>query len=193
MRTWLTWVIVLGFGVMVALTAWIQEIAAPPAGPSPEAATREPDSVLEAFRITMHTVDGQPRYRLDGPRLSHYPDDDSSHLEAPFLTVFDTTEEPVWTVASETGWLGSGGDELLLNGPVTLERLPGPGRPPLRIETSDLRIEPKNDFAETDQPVRVTGTNFVVDAVGADARLFDEGSLINLKTRVRGHHEPNRR
>jgi lipopolysaccharide export system protein LptC len=193
MRTWLTWVIVIGFGVMVALTARIQEIASPPAEPPGDAAGRQPDSVLEEYRITLHAVDGRPRYRLVGPRLSHYPDDDSNHLEEPHLTVFAAADDPSWTVASETGWLGPGGDELLLNGPVTLERLPGNGRRPLRIDTSDLRVEPKNDFAETDRPVHVTGTDYVIDAVGADARLFDEGSLINLKTRVKGRrHVSNR-
>lgn len=192
MRRGLTWLIVLGFGVLVVMTAWIQEIAAPPAEAPPTATPRAPDSVLENYDITLHAEDGRPRYHLTGPRMSHYPDDDSNHLVAPLLTVFAAPDDPSWTVAAETGWLGPGGDELLLNGPVELRRLPGPGRTALRIDTFDLRVEPKNDFAETTRPVRVTSAETVIDAVGADARLFDQGSLIHLKSQVRGVHEPTR-
>ena len=80
MKTWLTWVIVLGFGIVIVATDWIQELVAPE--PEPGAVdTRLPDSILEDYRITLHAEDGQPRYLLAGPRLSHYPDDDSNRLE----------------------------------------------------------------------------------------------------------------
>jgi lipopolysaccharide export system protein LptC len=189
MRTWLTWLIVVGFGVALALTDWIQQLATPTSAP-PAAVERTPDSVLESYRITLHAEDGQPRYRLRGPRLSHYPDDDSNLLDQPHLTVYAAAQDPAWTVAAASGRLSAGGDELLLNGPVTLERLPGPDRPPLRIDTRDLRVEPHNDLAETAQPVRITAEDYVVDAVGATARLFDSGSLVDLHSQVRGRHDP---
>src|SRR5210317_1584871 len=99
MKTWLTWLIVLGFGIVIVATDWIQELGAPP----PEAGwvdDRQPDSVLESYRITLHAEDGQPRYLLAGPRLSHYPDDDSNRLEAPHLTVYASANDPAWTVAA---------------------------------------------------------------------------------------------
>lgn len=189
MRTWLTWTIVVGFGVVLALTDWLQELTAPPSTP-PAATIRAPDSVLEAYHVTLHAEDGQPRYRLRGPRLSHYPDDDSNLLEQPVLTVYAAADDPSWTVIAASGLLSAGGDELLLSGPVTIERLPGPDRPPLRIDTRDLRVEPHNDLAETAQPVRITAEDYVVDAVGATARLFDHSSLVDLHSQVRGRHDP---
>ena len=188
-RTWLTWLIVFGFGVVLAVTDWIQELATPGITPSVDT-TRAPDSVLEDYRITLHAEDGQPRYHLTGPRLSHFPDDDSNLLDRPQLTVYASAHDPAWTVDAESGLLTAGAEELLLNGPVILERLPGPDRPPLRIDTRDLRIEPDNDLAETTQPVRITGENYVVDAVGARARLYDQGSLVELHSQVRGRHDP---
>ncbi len=189
MRTWLTWLIVLGFGVAVVATDWIHRLVVP--APEPEV-TRDgqPDSVLEDYRITLHAEDGRPRYHLTGPRLSHYPEDDSNLLEQPHLTVFAAADDPAWTVAAERGRLSSGAEELLLEGEVTLTRLPGPDRPPLRIDTRDLRVEPHRDRAETDQAVRVTGERYVVDAVGARATLHDSGPLVELFSQVRGRHEP---
>jgi lipopolysaccharide export system protein LptC len=189
MRASLTWLIVLGFAVVMVVTDWIQELATPDAKP-PVTEARAPDSVLEDYRITLHAEDGQPRYHLAGPRLSHFPDDDSNLLDQPRLTVYASAHDPAWTVDAESGLLAAGADELLLNGPVTLERLPGPDRPPMRIDTSDLRIEPDNDLAETTQPVRITGEDYVVDAVGARARLYDQGSLVELHSQVRGRHDP---
>ena len=189
MRTWLTWVIVLGFGVVIVATDWLQELVTPP--PEPGAVEdRQPDSVLETYRITLHAEDGQPRYLLAGPRLSHFPDDDSNRLEAPHLTVYASAGDPAWTVAAEHGRLSSGAEELLLEGAVTLQRLPGPDRPPMRIDTHDLRVWPHQDAAETARPVRITGEQYVVDAVGARAHLFDEGPLVELHSQVRGRHDP---
>ena len=189
MKAWLTWVIVLGFGIVIVATDWIQELVAPEPEPG-TVDTRLPDSVLEDYRIMLHAEDGQPRYLLAGPRLSHYPDDDSNRLEEPHLTVYASANDPAWTVAAEHGQLSSGAEELLLEGEVTLERLPGPERPPMRIDTRDLRVWPQRDVAETEQPVRITGEHYVVDAVGARTHLYDEGPLVELHNQVRGRHEP---
>lgn len=189
MRVWLTWLIVLAFGIAIVASEWLHELAAP-AEKVAAPGDRLPDSVLEQYRITLHAEDGQPRYRLVGPRLSHFADDDSNHLEQPHLTVFAAADDPAWTVAAESGALASGAEELLLAGEVTLERLPGPDRPAMRIDTRDLRIEPQNDVAETAQPVRITGEDYVVDAVGARAELHDEGPLVELHSQVRGRHDP---
>ena len=44
----------------------------------------------------------------------------------------------------------------------------------MRIDTRDLRVWPQRDVAETEQPVRITGEHYVVDAVGARTHLYDE-------------------
>ncbi|MDX1593436.1 MAG: LPS export ABC transporter periplasmic protein LptC [Gammaproteobacteria bacterium] len=189
MRTWLTWLIALGFGIVVVATDWLHEMTAPPQDGKMDDAQR-PDSIIEDYLVTLHAEDGQPRYRLAGPRLSHYPHDDSNRLERPHLTVYEQVNDPAWTVEAERGFLSSGAEELLLAGPVTLERLPGTNRPPLRIDTRDLTIHPRQDLAETEAPVKITGPDYVVDAVGARAKLYDEGPLVELHSRVRGRHEP---
>jgi len=190
MRSWRTWLIVVLFGLVLAFSAWLQEFATRPLAPT-VAVGRVPDHVLEGYRVALHSTDGSPRYRLSGPRLSHYPDEDSAELEAPSLTLYEAGS-PAWTADAEHGTLTNGADRVLLGGAVTLRRLPAPGVTALQIETRDLRLEPDRDLAETDQPVHITGEHFVVDAIGLRVRLVDGSRVIELLSQVRGRHDPIR-
>ncbi|HEY5791306.1 MAG TPA: LPS export ABC transporter periplasmic protein LptC [Gammaproteobacteria bacterium] len=166
MRSWRTLLVALLFGLVVAYSAWLQELDAPLA--REERAGDTPDHVLEGYRVAQYAPDGSPRYRLTGPQLRHFPGDERTELEAPELTLYDAAG-PAWSALAERGELSAGAERVLLGGAVTLQRLPGAQRSALTVETRDLRLEPEADLAETDQPVRITGPRYVVDAVGLRA------------------------
>jgi lipopolysaccharide export system protein LptC len=180
--------VVVGFGLLVVFSAWLQELASRPE-PAPGPASRLPDSVLEGYRIDLHNPEGTPRYRVTGPRLSHFKDDASTLLEKPETTVFEAGAA-VWRARAGRGLVSADATLITLAEGVVLERLPGAEREALRVATDTLRIEPPRDLAETAAPVRITAPRYQVDAVGMRVRLVGGYRIIDLHSQVRARHAP---
>ena len=142
----------------------------------------------------LHTIRGT-RYR-DPERwftgidvMRHFPDDESTELTRPQMLLL-APGKPPWRVRSETGWISSGGALILLQGEVHIEREAGEGVRPLHLVTRDLRVQPKDEYAETDQPVRVESGANRVESIGLQAWLR-EPVRIKLLADVRGYYEAN--
>ncbi len=147
---------------------------------------RSVDYYLRDLDFVTYSAQGDPARALKAPELRHYPDDDSTELDAPRLVVFKPGRPP-WRVRSDSGWVSSNGELLRLQGRVLIERDAGEGVRPMRIVTRDLRVEPGRDYAETDEAVRVTSLNDRIDSVGMQAWLSDPGR-IKFLSQVRGHY-----
>jgi lipopolysaccharide export system protein LptC len=146
-----------------------------------------PDYYLEGVDSTQMNPDGSPSQRLLAERLTHYPDDDSTELKLPSLTIYDETRPP-WRVRSETGWLSGDGEILLLQGKVKIDRSAAPGVRPMHIRTRDLRVQPRDNYMETDALVDSRSGNSRLRAKGMQA-WFNQPIRIKLLANVRGHYE----
>ena len=60
---------------------------------------------------------------------------------------------------------------------------------PMRMHTRDLRVQPRQDYAETDEKVRVDSDVDWLEAVGMQAWLRPP-SRIKFLSQVKGHHVP---
>ncbi|MCB1787821.1 MAG: LPS export ABC transporter periplasmic protein LptC [Chromatiaceae bacterium] len=178
--------------VLGALFSWwlvdrVEESTAPgDAGPSQ--GPREIDYYVTGLDATRMTAAGVPAHRLRTPQLRHYTDDDTTELEKPRLTVYQD-ERPPWEVASERAWMSGDGSLLLLHGDVLIERAGDAQNAPLRMTTRDLRVQPREDYAETDEKVRVVSDAHSVDAVGMQAWLRPP-SRVKLLSEVKGLYVP---
>ncbi len=140
-------------------------------------------------RFTTVTMDeqGVPTYRLTAERLEHYGDTDTMELTRPTL-VLHQPDGSDWHARAERGWVGRNGNLVRLSGNVVLVQ-PGKGdREPLRLTTEQLRIRPKKDYADTDEPVEITSHYSRTTAVGMQAFLREDRVI--LLSEVRGIHEP---
>jgi len=145
------------------------------------------DYYVRDFRVTDTDINGQPTRILDAEEMRHYPSDDTTELELPELTIF-RTDQP-WTIVSEKGWLSGDGKLMLLSGEVVIDRQEGENNSPIRLLTSNLRVQPKQDYAETDEKVRVTSLDDRIDAVGMQA-WFRKPGRIKFLSEVKGHYVP---
>ena len=146
---------------------------------------KKPDAYLRNFIITTMSEFGQPRYRLEAIYMEHFPQDDTSELVKPLLTVFRPDELP-WYVKSERGVLKPLEDRVLLLGDVQMEYLDDKGQS-LRVLTKDLIIHPDQQYAETDQPVTIIDQHGITRAVGL--RAFLETGRLSLLAEVRGEYD----
>ncbi len=161
-------------------------------GPEPEpvpASARKPDYVVEDLVGVTMDANGRPARRLETPQLRHYPDDDSSELDAPRLLIFDD-EAPPWRVRSERAWVSADGNEVLLEGAVRAERDAAPNLEPMLLVTSEMLLLPDSDYAETDHFAELERGNDWVTANDGLQLWFAEPMRIRLFGRTRMRFAP---
>jgi len=148
-----------------------------------------PDYYVEDFSVTNMDIDGKLEQTLSAERMLHYPDDDSTELTRPHLVIYEEGVPP-WKIKSETGWVSGDGQLVLLNGAVKIDRIAAPGIRPVHITTRDLRVRPKENYAETDEKVKVRSLGDVQTSIGMQAWL-DKPIRLKFLSKVRGHYEIN--
>ena len=179
-RNWIPFILL---AALALLTSWWQRSTELPPRP---AGGGGPDSVMEGYRATMMNSDGNPRHRLWGEVLTHFPEDDSTELTGPRLLVFRPQGEP-WLIASEQGWISADGELVLLDGEVRIRREASAHEGPVKVDTRDLRVLPDEDFAETEQPAVIITDELHMAGTGMRAYLAD--GRLQILEKVRSRYE----
>lgn len=160
--------------------------------------TETPDTVSEEhkmdyyvgnFTTTLMGQDGKPFRRLRAVRMVHYPDDDTTELTEPYITLFEETI-PMWKIQSDTGWLSGDGDLLLLQGNVIIDRPKTATQNPVHMVTSNLRIQPNQNYAETEEEITIDNSGNRIKSKGMQAWLT-KPLRIKFSANVRGRYEVN--
>ncbi len=178
-------------GILLLLVAGTFWLARQNSSETPPYTAREHrvDYYLEGVDSTLMDLSGRPGKRLIAERMTHFMDDDSTELQSPRLTLYDL-DRPPWRVNSETGWLSGDGEVLLLQGAVKIDRSAAPGVRPLHIRTRDLRVQPRDNYVETDAEVNARSGQDRIDAKGMQIWL-QQPIRIKLLANVRGRYEVN--
>lgn len=79
----------------------------------------DPDYYIENFTATGLDKDGQRRFVIEAERMVHFPDDDTALLDNPHVIEYEIGFAPRHTY-SDSGWMNSSGDEILLTGNVRI-------------------------------------------------------------------------
>ncbi len=182
MNAWLTALVVLAFGVF---SFWLLHNLEQTETVARSAAPHEPDYTIDNMVRRTTGADGELRNVLRATHVEHFPDDDSTELASPHLEIYNGDSEP-WHVVAERGWVSSGNDVVLLHGEVEIWRLGAEGRRIYEVLTSELRVLPKEQYAETDNPTIIVGPATVTHAVGMRANFAH--SRLELVKRVRSRY-----
>jgi len=181
--------LVLGLILLSGIAGWLMEDVGSRRPAGEEELRHDPDYYMEKFTVTAMNDAGQPRYRLDGEYMQHYPDDDTTELTKPHIEIYAEAGPP-WYIDAERGWVSADGELVLLLGGV-VARQENPDTKRTRILSSDeLRVRPNDEYAETDKPVTLTSGPNIVQAIGMRAYI-GEGRL-QLLSNARGKYEPAR-
>jgi lipopolysaccharide export system protein LptC len=156
------------------------------AEPTTHAGVREADYYLKDMQATTMNEAGQPARTLEAQELRHYPGDGTTELTRPRLTVHQG-KQPPWLVVSDDGWISADASLVLLGGEVHITRDAGSDNRPMRIDTRNLRVQPRQDYAETDETVRVRSEQDRIDATGMQAWLRSP-ARIKLLANVKGYY-----
>ncbi len=173
---------------LLAGSRWLAETSTPAGSDIPKE-SHNADFFLERFTYTVMDKEGRPDRRLSADKMLHFPDDDSTELDNPHITIF-IENVPLWQIHAESGWLSGDGDLLLLNGPTTINRAASPAGNKINIVTRNLRLQPDESYAETDEHITVTSRGSTLTATGMQAWL-SQPSRIKFLAKVRGHYAIN--
>lgn len=77
----------------------------------------DPDYYMENFTAVGMDEEGRRKYVLEAERMVHYPDDDTALLDDPHIIQYEPGVAPRHSY-SESGWMASDGNEVLLTGNV---------------------------------------------------------------------------
>jgi len=184
------WFPIVLLAAVAAVTVWLDRQIQPPEAASNGRARHDPDYIVDNFTITRIGPDGAVRYKLNARRMLHYPDDDTTSLEAPKLVNFRGADVTV-TATAKTATLSSNGENAYLNDDVRLVRAAYAEHSELTVATTWLHVIPDDGIAKTDKPVRIHDANTLITSDGLE---FDnETHILKLLSNVRGRYEKKRK
>ncbi|WP_252176838.1 LPS export ABC transporter periplasmic protein LptC [Endozoicomonas sp. 4G] len=145
------------------------------------------DYYLIDTQITQYNQEGDLDYILVSDSITHYPHNDTTLLQTPHLENFSNPQKPVVTDALH-GKLLPGNEDIELWDDVVMTQTDLNNGSKVRVDTDFMTIYSEKGLAVTDRPVLITNDTGRTRAIGMEA--FYKESLIKLKSRVRGFHEP---
>ncbi len=172
--------------VLSAGSFWVWQVLTRDPAVAPSARRHAPDYYL--IDMVRHTMDrnGDLQNVLMADEVYHYPDTDATELSRPRMEIYNDGASP-WQVVAERGTIKADADLIVLHGRVEIWRLDDAGEREFEIFTSELRVFPKVQYAETDNAATIKSLNSVTKAKGLRANF--EHNRVELRERVRSRIE----
>jgi lipopolysaccharide export system protein LptC len=171
--------------VLAGLTFWLQGAIDLGNDKHDGKLRHDPDGIAENYIVRRFDETGQVKYRLTGPYMVHYPDDDSSELQSPVLISY-RPDAPQITVTSKFAKVTSKGEVAYLWDDVRVTRAATPEQQELVARMPDLTVQTEAGFAFTNSPVEITQGQSWVTGVGA--QIDNNKSTFVLQSQVKGQY-----
>lgn len=166
---------------------WAAEHFGPQVEPGQKLDPGKVDYYSKGLKRVVMNESGKPKEMLYADELVHYEDQNQTELTRPVFTLY-SKEGPPWVIRSETATLPGDGEEVLLHGQVLVLRDADRNGRTMRIETSNARVQPDNNYAETDEDIRVISPPDYMSGTGAKMK-FGDGIQYSVLANVRRKHE----
>lgn len=174
---------------LALLTLWLDRTVREE-GAQPSVRRHNPDFIISNFTITNYDRDGAVESVLSARRMTHYPDDDSTELEAPRV-VQTKPGKARMTLTAERGALSQDGVDVFLRDNVVVVRDPHETSPEQRMTTSFLHIVRGKSLVRTDREVQIYQQDKELNGRGME--YDNETGLLLLHERVRGRFDPKKK
>jgi len=177
------WFPLILLAALAALTFWLDHVVQPPSGPASQAPRDEPDYIVDGLSAVRMDREGRVKHTLRARKMTHFPEDDLTLLEAPNFVTYGEGHAPV-TVTSKQARMSGNGENVFFEKDVRVVRAPDGSRGELILETSFLHVIPEANIVQTDKPVTIRDATGFVTASGLE--LNSETRVLKLEGRVKG-------
>ena len=173
--------------LLAMLTFWIDYSVQMPDAKADGSSRHDPDYILNNFVTSRTDENGDLRYKLTAAEMRHYPDDDTTELEVPHFTRYET-DKPFSQIEGKQGFVSSDGKEIEFVGDVKVIRQAYNGNGEMQVLTDRLMLLPNEERATTSSPVLITQAPKTV--IRATGMIYDKKKkTITLLKRVKAHYE----
>jgi len=156
--------------LLAGLTLWLERASQPETVVSGKT-RHDPDYIVNNFTITRFDAQGKLYQTLTAREMRHYPDDDSTEAEQPFMTYHGALKT---FISADQAWIDSGGKTIELERNVRVRHENAKG-PETVLTTTTLTVLSDDEIARTKAPVTITQGGTVVRGIGMES---------NNKTRI---------
>ena len=170
---------------LALLTFWLERTARMDQ-PHPSLRRHDPDYLVHIFKIVGYGPTGAPESMLSARRMVHYPDDDSTDLDAPRVLQTKAGEAPM-TLTAERGALSQDGEDTFLYDNVVLVRSAIPLLPEMRMQTSFLHVVRARSLFRTDREIEVREGGRHLTGRGLE--YDNQSRVLQLRAKVRARFE----
>jgi lipopolysaccharide export system protein LptC len=177
----------LGLATLALFTWWLAGIFMPAeesAGPRTHGTI---DYYSKNLSRTLMDENGKPKQLLFAVNLTHYVDQDRTELVQPVLTLYGK-DGPPWVIHSDNALMPGESDTIFLNGNVLILRERDENGRTLKIVTQNARVQPDNNYAETDEFIQVLSPPDELTGKGAKVHFGDD-LKVTILSDVRRKHE----
>jgi lipopolysaccharide export system protein LptC len=179
----------IGMILLAMMSFWLNQKVQPPQPKNDGSSRHDPDYTVEKFTATRLGPNGMPQHALAAARMTHYPDDDTTHLDHPHFTRF-SPGKPSIHIQSNKGLISKDGEHAYFADNVQVMREAYRDKSALTLTTSYLHVIPDKDLALTDKFVTIRDAHINVTGVGLE--LNNKTHVIKLLSRVKGRYEKSK-
>lgn len=150
----------------------------------------KPQEYMRQVSVWAFTETGDLKHYLSADYWAYLPSTQSSILTTPFLTIYKP-DKTLWNIQAKKGNIQQPTlghiDQVELSGTVILHRPATANVMPIKLETENLRYQPKIQYAETEHFITMTKPDLKITGVGM--RAFLEKSSVELLHNVKTFYE----
>jgi lipopolysaccharide export system protein LptC len=183
-RYWLPLLPLLG---LLGATYWLNQQVQPEQAKLDGDKRHDPDAIVENFSATRLDEQGAPNFIMAANKMLHYPDDDSTALEEPRITILSDKHPTIRAIAKH-GIISSQGDDIYLHDDVEVLRAASARQDELTLHTSYLHITPAQNLTDTDRAIVIFDAHNTVHAIGME--MNSESRTLKLLSQVRSEYVP---
>lgn len=147
----------------------------------------QPDTFMEDVTALFMNKEGHPKLKIQTPKMIHYLENDTTHLQTPHVTLYRKSPNP-WFIDSNEAIASSGINQIVFDTNVVIHHISDSVNPETHIKTVRLTIFPNTQIAETDQPITIMQPDTTIRATGMLTDL-NKGT-IKLLSHAEGEYVP---
>jgi lipopolysaccharide export system protein LptC len=178
---------VLLMAALAGITFWLDRIVQLSETAAPSARRHDPDFKVDNFTVTRMSPEGKPVSVLSARKMIHFPDDQTTELEAPRFEQ-RPPDAPVVRVRADRGTVSKDGEQVRVRDNVVVVREGDGKREPLEVRTSELLILPKEEIVSTEAPVTILEGGARLEGTGMEVR--SKSREFRLDARVKAEFPP---
>lgn len=172
--------------VLAALSYWLAVVSEAEPTDIGGRFRHDPDTIIRQFDGISYDEQGNRKAGLRGVELRHYPDDESSVIQQPYLRRFVANAEPS-TVNANQAVVNSDGSEVDLTGNVRAFRPPQNGKSAITLTAPHMRVLVDEERARTPGFARIQQGSSWISGTGFDADNVTE--VFNFHSNVTGSYK----